>query len=141
MSQQIVHRDIRAKNILITDHETAKIANFKSSRAITDGTTNQNATPECVRYCAPEKLVSRSQRSKYDTKSEVYSFGILLWEIAEERIPYEKLGDDIIAVTELVCTTKYREPFSDASPLPKEYQEIALKGIKKIYIYIHIYII
>ena len=129
LSQQIVHRDIRAENILIIDHETAKIANFKASRAITDGETNQSATPECVRYCAPEKLVSRSERSKYDTKSEVFSFGILLWEIAEEKVPYEKYGDDIIAITELVCIQKYREPFSFASPLTKEYQEIAHKGM------------
>ena len=76
--------------------------------------------------------MSKSQRSKYDTKSEVFSFGILLWEIAEEKVPYEKCGNDIVDITELVCNKKYREQFSFASPLPSEYREIALKGMHKV---------
>ncbi|RIA89089.1 kinase-like domain-containing protein [Glomus cerebriforme] len=124
---EIVHRDIRAENILVTDHRVAKIANFSSSRAVTDVTKNHKTTLECVRYCAPEKLGSRSQ-SKYDTKSEIYSFGILLWEIAEERVPYEN-HNDIVTITDLVYEKKYREPFSESSPLPKQYQEIAKKAV------------
>ncbi|CAI2178739.1 5396_t:CDS:2, partial [Funneliformis geosporum] len=120
----IVHRDIRADNILITDHETAKIANFKSSRAITDSTQNQNATLEAIRYCAPEKLTGK-YKYKYDTKCEVYSFGILLWEIAEGKIPLEKFGEDILAIQEQVCIKNYRETFSLGSLLPKEYRELA----------------
>ncbi|GBC05876.1 hypothetical protein RclHR1_06490011 [Rhizophagus clarus] len=125
---EIVHRDIRAENILITDHQTAKIANFSSSRAVTDVTKNHKTTLECVRYCAPEKLEKLGSKSKYDTKSEIYSFGILLWEIAEEKVPYENYND-IMAINELVGEKKYREPFSDTSPLPKEYQDIAKKAV------------
>ncbi|CAB5360015.1 unnamed protein product [Rhizophagus irregularis] len=55
-------------------------------------------------------------------------FGILLWEIAEEKVPYANYND-IMAITELVGEKKYREPFSDASPLPKEYQDIAKKAV------------
>ena len=94
-----------------------------------DDTTDLVVIPECVRYCAPEILGSKSQNIKYDTNCEIYSFGILLWEIAEEKEPYENLGDDVMAITELVCDKKYREPFSPISSLPKEYQEIAHKGI------------
>ncbi|RIA82268.1 kinase-like domain-containing protein, partial [Glomus cerebriforme] len=90
-SIEIIHRDIRAENILITDHETAKIANFKSSRTLAQETRKQSATLEAVRYLAPEMLGQRTV--KYDTKCEVYSFGILLWEIAEQKIPYEKHND------------------------------------------------
>ncbi|CAI2166376.1 16330_t:CDS:10 [Funneliformis geosporum] len=125
---KIVHRDIRAENILITSRMLAKIANFKDSRAITDVTKNQGATLETVRYCAPEKL-EKGKAYKYDTKCEVYSFGILLWEIAEEKIPYEKEGNDIIAITDLVCIKKYRETFSLGSQLPEEYKELAKKEL------------
>jgi hypothetical protein len=45
-----------------------------------------------------------------------------------------------MAITELVGEKKYREPFSDASPLPKEYQDIAKKGVFiKIFTYLFIY--
>jgi len=65
---------------------------------------------------------------KYTTKCEVYSFGILLWEIAEQKIPYENLSD-ILQITDLVAKQKYREPFSLGSGLPKKYQEIAIEGL------------
>jgi hypothetical protein len=70
---------------------------------------------------------------KYTTRCEVYSFGILLWEIAEEKIPYEKYSD-ILKITDLVVKQKYREPFSLGSDLPKKYQEIAKEGFIKIYL-------
>jgi len=64
---------------------------------------------------------------KYTTKCEVYSFGILLWEIAEQKVPYEKYND-IIQITDLVKKDKYREPFSLSSDLPIKYQTIAKEG-------------
>ncbi|PKY54745.1 kinase-like protein, partial [Rhizophagus irregularis] len=85
---EIVHRDIRADNILITLNKTAKLANFKLSRYLTAATLNQGQNLERVRYCAPE-LLDRAPNYKYDQKCEVYSFGILLWEIAEEKVPYQ----------------------------------------------------
>ncbi|CAG8751137.1 32191_t:CDS:2, partial [Racocetra persica] len=96
---QIVHQNIRPENILITANETAKIANFLFNRcSIT------------VRYTAPE------------------SFGILLWELAEQRIPYEDL-DDIMEIKNRVDKEKYREPFTDYSGLPKEYKDISRKAV------------
>ncbi|CAI2178017.1 1654_t:CDS:10 [Funneliformis geosporum] len=103
---KIVHRDIRPENILITDHETAKIANFKA-REITYCTTYLALTLEAVRYCAPEQL---ERRSEYDTKCEKY-------------------GNDIIVITELVCTKKFRESFSLGTSFPKEYQDLAKKAV------------
>ncbi|PKY53380.1 kinase-like protein, partial [Rhizophagus irregularis] len=97
---EIVHRDVRAKNILITLHETAKLANFKFSRSLFTSTSKQSQNLERVRYCAPE-LLERAHNFKYDHKCEVYSFGILLWEIAEERTPYKEYTD-IVKITDFV---------------------------------------
>ncbi|PKC58274.1 kinase-like protein, partial [Rhizophagus irregularis] len=93
---EMLHRDIRAENVLVTFNETAKLANFKLSRHVTAKTLNLNQTLERVRYCAPE-LLERAPNDKYNQKCEVYSFGILLWEIAEERIPYQG-NDDILDI-------------------------------------------
>lgn len=98
---------IYAENILITDRETAKIGNFNS---IDYSNLERNSMLEnLTQYRAPESLNSNSQR--YETKSIVYSFGKLLWEIAEEKYPQKRY-----------------EPFSTNSFLPKEYKEIAQKG-------------
>ncbi|RIA91209.1 kinase-like domain-containing protein [Glomus cerebriforme] len=105
-----------------------EIANFKSSRSFAQETRKQNATQEAVRYLAPEML--GSQRTvKYNTRCEVYSFGILLWEIAEQKTPYEKYND-ILQITELVVKKKYREPFSLGSGLPPKYQKIAKEAVE-----------
>ncbi|GBC03860.1 hypothetical protein RclHR1_05370005 [Rhizophagus clarus] len=124
---EIIHRDIRAENILITVNETAKITNFKSSRSFAQETRKQSATQEAVRYLAPEMLGQRTV--KYTTRCEVYSFGILLWEIAEEKTPYENYND-ILKITDLVVRQKYREPFSLGCSLPKTYQEIAKEAVE-----------
>ncbi|PKY53789.1 hypothetical protein RhiirA4_409335, partial [Rhizophagus irregularis] len=50
----MVHRDIRSENIVITDHDVAKITNFKFSRSFDEATSNIVVDKECVRYSAPE---------------------------------------------------------------------------------------
>ncbi|GBB94955.1 hypothetical protein RclHR1_02450008 [Rhizophagus clarus] len=78
------HRDIRAENVLIILNEVAKL---KLSHYLTDDTLYQKQTLGRARYCAPEMFIGMNPYSKYDQRCEVYSFGILLWEIAEETIP------------------------------------------------------
>ncbi|CAB5215428.1 unnamed protein product [Rhizophagus irregularis] len=125
---EIIHRDIRAENILITLNETAKLANFKLSRYLTGSSINQSQNLERVRYCAPE-LLERAPNYKYDQKCEVYSFGILLWEIAEKRIPYQG-NDDILDITDKVRNKMYREPFSAISQMPDKFKELQIDAVQ-----------
>ncbi|PKY52266.1 kinase-like protein, partial [Rhizophagus irregularis] len=122
---EIVHRDIRAENILITSYGTAKLANFKLSRYLTAVTLNYRQNLEQVRYRAPELL---ERNYKYDQKCEVYSFGILLWEIAEERIPYQG-NNDILDISDKVRNKMYREPFSENSQMPKEFKQLQFEAV------------
>ncbi|CAB4387764.1 unnamed protein product [Rhizophagus irregularis] len=125
---EIVHRDIRAENILITFNGTAKLANFKLSRYLTAATLNQKQNLERVRYCAPE-LLDRAPNFKYDQKCEVYSFGILLWEIAEERVPYQD-SNDIVDITNKVRNKMYREPFSENSQMPEKFKQLEIEAVR-----------
>jgi hypothetical protein len=72
--------------------------------------------------------LTRAQNFQYDQRCEVYSFGILLWEIAEERVPYED-SNDIMVIADKVCNKMYREPFSENSQMPKEFKELATDGM------------
>jgi serine/threonine protein kinase len=73
-------------------------------------------------------LLERAPNYKYDQKCEVYSFGILLWEIAEERIPYEG-NEDIVDIIDMVRNKRYREPFSENSQMPKEFKQLEIDGM------------
>jgi serine/threonine protein kinase len=121
-----LHRDVRAENVLITHDNTAKLTNFKLSRLVRAATQNQSTSLEQVRYCAPE-LLTRAQNFKYNNKCEVYSFGILLWEISEGKAPYEDY-DDMLTITELVCN-KNREPFSENNQMPEEFKNLSRDGM------------
>ncbi|GBB91817.1 hypothetical protein RclHR1_01920021 [Rhizophagus clarus] len=130
---KIVHRDIRAENIVIGDHDIAKITNFKFSRRVEEATANISVNKECVRYSAPEMLKrgitgeKNDKYSKYDTKCEVYSFGILLWEIAECKIPYEQF-EDFMEITKKVVGG-YRETFTPGTDIPKKYQDLVNRSV------------
>ncbi len=118
-----MHCDIRAKNILITNNETAKLANFKLNRL--DTSNKQKTNLDHIRYCAPELL--RRDQYQYNHKCEVYSFGILLWEIAEARIPYE--GHDILKIINLVCKEKYLLRFSENNRISENFKKLTLDGM------------
>jgi serine/threonine protein kinase len=90
-------------------------------------TKNQAQNLDRIRYSAPE-LLERASNFKYAYKCEVYSFGILLWEIAEEKIPYEQ-HSDIVKLSDLVRNHRYRESFSKDSPMPSSFIDLANKGI------------
>ncbi|CAB4412846.1 unnamed protein product [Rhizophagus irregularis] len=107
---QILHYDIRCENILITDNLEPKISNFKYSHALQANITNIGNLTQIVRWLAPEKMNSKKiqteiaaavssaqQISKeydyvpYTIQCEIFSFGMLLWELAFQRVPYKDM--------------------------------------------------
>lgn len=89
----IIHRDIKPQNILITDDGKIKVADFGIARAVTSSTmVNTNEAIGSVHYASPEQ----SRGGFIDKRSDVYSFGILLYELATGRVPFE--GDTPITI-------------------------------------------
>ncbi|XP_046396330.1 mediator of DNA damage checkpoint protein 1-like [Ischnura elegans] len=94
VSKGVVHRDLAARNILVDHNKTCKIADFGMSRSVreTGGQIyeerqKQGALP--VRWMAPESLF----RGIFTHKSDVWSFGVLLWEIITlGSTPYPGIG-------------------------------------------------
>jgi len=79
-TEKIYHRDLSARNILVTDTKkglVCKVADFGLSR-VSDGeggTTRSDTGP--LKWMAPESLIEK----RYSAKSDVWSFGVTLWEI------------------------------------------------------------
>ncbi len=89
----IIHRDIKPQNILITEDGKIKVADFGIARAVTSATlVNTNEAIGSVHYASPEQ----SRGGFVDKRSDIYSFGILLYELATGRVPFE--GDTPITI-------------------------------------------
>ncbi|KAF9282375.1 hypothetical protein BGZ68_006010 [Mortierella alpina] len=82
----IIHKTLRAKNILLTRFNQAKITNFRQSRLESAQTRPMSDPFSFVRWLAPEKMTPKEVR--YGAECDIYSFGMLLFEIASNRIPF-----------------------------------------------------
>ncbi|XP_019856459.1 PREDICTED: tyrosine-protein kinase SRK3-like [Amphimedon queenslandica] len=85
--QDYIHCDLRAINILLGDHNTLKIANFHLAQHLNSNKywTIEKGTKLAIRWTAPEGYAL----NRLSIKSDVWSFGILLWELATKGdLPY-----------------------------------------------------
>eukprot|EP01090_Pellita_catalonica_P021978 TRINITY_DN8376_c0_g1_i1.p1 TRINITY_DN8376_c0_g1~~TRINITY_DN8376_c0_g1_i1.p1 ORF type:complete len:930 (+),score=157.90 TRINITY_DN8376_c0_g1_i1:46-2835(+) len=80
----IVHRDLKSLNLLVDENYNVKVADFGLSKASVTGTT-LNSKVGSLNWCAPEILL----RSRpYTDKADVYSFGMVLWELVMHKAPF-----------------------------------------------------
>jgi len=82
----IVHRDLAASNVLISKDDVAKVSDFGLAKKIMDD-NNRGSCRIRIKWTAPEAIKDKL----YSNKSDMWSFGILLWEIfSYGRVPYPK---------------------------------------------------
>ncbi|NXK18300.1 FRK kinase, partial [Arenaria interpres] len=115
-SQNYIHRDLAARNVLVGEHSVYKVADFGLARVFKVENENiyevRNETKLPVKWTAPEAI----RYNKFSIKSDVWSFGILLFEIITYgKMPYAGVaGHQVIQMLD----NGYRLPQPASCPAP-----------------------
>ena len=123
-SKGIIHRDIKPQNIIITTEGKVKVTDFGIARAASSNTISSDVMGS-VHYSSPEQ----ARNGFVDGKSDIYSLGIVMYEMVTGRVPYD--GDTTVAVAIQHLQEEIVPPSAYAPNLPISMEKIILKCTMK----------
>lgn len=123
-NRNIVHRDIKPQNIIISTDGKVKVTDFGIAKVAASNTISTNAMGS-VHYSSPEQV-----RGGYsDFKSDIYSLGITMYEMVTGRVPYD--GDTTVAIAIKHLQDEMVPPSRYVPGLPHSLEDIILKCTQK----------
>jgi serine/threonine-protein kinase len=123
----VVHRDVKPGNVLITDEGQVKVTDFGIARAVNteESLTQTGAVMGTATYFSPEQ----AEGVGVDARSDIYSLGVVLYEMATGRPPF--LGDTPVAVASKHVRDHPATPRELNPAIPATFEAIILKSMAK----------
>lgn len=122
-SKGIIHRDIKPQNIMLLKDGMIKVADFGIASLENDMEETKGETVGSVHYIAPEQ--ARGQAP--DARSDIYSLGIVMYEMLTGKLPYVGASDVEVAVKHM--NTDPVSPREIVPEIPEELERICLKAM------------
>ena len=123
-NKHIIHRDIKPQNIIISTEGKVKVTDFGIARVATTNTINADVMGS-VHYASPEQ----ARNGFVDGKSDIYSLGIVMYEMVTGRVPFD--GESTVAIAIQHLQEEMVVPSAYAPNLPISMEKIILKCTQK----------
>lgn len=121
----IVHRDIKPANVFITHNNQIKLADFGIARVDNAELTQMGSVLGTPSYMSPEQC----KGMKVDARSDLFSTGVVLYELLVGRKPFG--GENTHAIMHSVLSAEPARPSSHDKAVPKEFDDIIKKALAK----------
>jgi serine/threonine-protein kinase len=124
---QIVHRDVKPHNVLVTNQGVAKLADFGIAMPVADGTMEEKSDKVMgsVHYFSPEQA-----RGAYvDERSDIYSLGVVIYEMLTGHVPYD--GDNPVNIALMHINNPFPSAKEEVPEVPYQLDRIIHKATEK----------